>query len=729
MRPIIGMAPALTAIVLVAGLGTPALAAIPAPVAAASRAAAVAPNLAVDALTTTWANKSDAGSAGNPAPTTTADCGEWSGGDGTQVAALNDGSKLWTFSDTYLGAAVARQQFFNNSFIRNSMVRQNGSTLTTITGGTQCANGTTTGAATPITPPAGSPAGDVDWAASSISYGSSLVKFYYRASGLLQQGPQVVEIPQSALESGSTISRATTALDGCLPGAIMWGAATVSYGGYTYIYGGQTGNNTGSGPLYLARTSGDPANQGSWSYYTGGGNFTAPGTGQTCGSLPLAAVGDLKVATEFSVAVVGGALWLVQDDPASGTYPGWAVAHQAAQPWGFTSAASAAAAFFQPGVTTFAGIDDSIPDRYTYAARLLDPAAVTASTPGDLVIAYNINSSAVDPGCVSLLTYDANAYRPRFIDVPAADFTPGLAATRAAASASAAAARRAAGRAGVPPAAGRAGAPPAARRGVPAPPVVSRAVRTAGAAQLAKLRQRAPAAAAYSYNPDAVPAGTTWGATCPSAYAAVGPHLTVTTEPDGSLQLTWPNQGADVWYWVWWQDLTTGSGWQQQTFWALGPNADSWDPARVLGLPFSDTSTIQYHYVPASPAHNGDRFSFWVQAFAAGNGSVTSPDSAATATSAVAASVAAVTGLAGATDSSGHGVTLTWNAVPALPGETVLYDVYYKLATSSTWTELGTPAGSPTVDVTPLSPGTYNFKVAAVNDIGEGPATTTTAST
>jgi hypothetical protein len=104
----------------------------------AQTGATVASNLAVDSLTATWQANSEVGSTGSPQPqpTTTADCGVWTGGDGTQVTQLDNGDYLWTFGDTYLGPAVTRQDFFNNSFIRNSMVVQSGSTFTTVTGGT-----------------------------------------------------------------------------------------------------------------------------------------------------------------------------------------------------------------------------------------------------------------------------------------------------------------------------------------------------------------------------------------------------------------------------------------------------------------------------------------------------------------------------------------------------------------------------------------------------------------
>jgi hypothetical protein len=49
-----------------------------------------------------------------------------------------------------------------------------------------------------------------------------------------------------------------------------------------------------------------------------------------------------------------------------------------------------------------------------------------------------------------------------------------------------------------------------------------------------------------------------------------------------------------------------------------------------------------------------------------------------------------------------------------LPGEQVYYWIYYKLATSSTWTEGTDPTQSTSIDLTPLESGQqYDFKSAA----------------
>ncbi len=253
------------------------------------------------------------------------------------------------------------------------------------------------------------------------------------------------------------------------------------------------------------------------------------------------------------------------------------------------------------------------------------------------------------------------------------------------------------------------------------------ALRALGAAQLkaqrASGRAASSAASTWTYNPDAVPQGNSyWQTSCPTTpFAAVDPNVTFTRNPDGSVDLAWPYQGADVWYWVDWQDQTDNPGvWTRNQFWSEGPNADGWQNLPAAGLTPSDTKFIRLHFVPMS-ANPGDKFIFWIQAFAAGDGSRTSPDSAATPTNPVTPAVPAPTRLTASVDPAGGGVTLNWNAIPTLPGESISYVVGYKPTTSSTWTYLNNFV-TPTADVKPLTNGTtYDFEVAAVNFAGQWP--------
>lgn len=670
--------------------------AVPASAAVAAAQPSVAAGLSVDALTGTWQAQSDLDSTGSPQPlpTTTADCGNWSGADGTQVVGLSNGEDLWTFGDTFLGPAVARQDLFNNGYIHNSMVVQDGSTFTTITGGSGCASGQPYTATAPIT----SPDGDTLWPASSIVYGSDVEKFYYTVnSDLVQQQPEVAEIPQADLESGDTYSAQAAELEGCTANPIMWGAATISSGGYTYIYGSQqyssTGGNTGGdgGELYLARSAGDPSDQDSWEYYTTSG-WSAEGA--SCGGLTLAALGGsdpIEVPTEFSVTSVNGDFWLVDEDPANGDQSGWAVAHEATTPTGFSNDSLDAAVLFDPTQTTFSGIDDNVPGLTSYSVRMLDPSAVTPTQSGDVVIVYQVNDSDVDAGCIPLVDYDANAYRPRFIDVPTSDLATDLSGASSALS--------------EPASPSPAGKP---------------------AMALSRAGSLAAASISWTYDPDAVPSAT-WSSSCPASYSAVDPNITFSQNPDGSVEVSWPNQGPDVWYWFHWQDDTSDPGiWNENEFWTEGPNADGYLVAPPAGAAASTSTTISQLFALPAGTNPGDTFSFWVQAFAAGNGNVISPDSSATAVSYTPTSPSeTVTGLTATAGT--NAVTLNWNAVPApVSGQGVWYSVRYKTPTQSTWTYT-TDYISNTADMSPLAGGQeYEFEVAVTDDETEVAATDAT---
>jgi len=679
-----------------------------------------APGLAVDGLTGTWAGQSDLDSTGSPQPlpTTTSDCGNWSDADGTQVVGLNNGDDLWTFGDTYLGPAVARQDFFNNGSVHNSMVLQDGSSFTTITGGSGCGSSAPTTATAPIT----SPDGSTLWPASSIVYGSDVEKFYYTVnSGLVQQQPEVAEIPQADLESGDTYSAQAAELNGCTVNPIMWGAATISDDGYTYIYGSQqyssTGGDTGGlgGDLYLARTADDPSNQGTWEYYTING-WSAEDV--NCTGLVLAPLGGMEpiqVPTEFSVAVFQDSFWLVDDDPANGDLPRWAVAHEALTPTGFSSDPEAAVPLFQPGVTSFAGISDDYPGAVAYAVRMMEPSAVTATDDAsDAVIAYNVNDSDDDNGCVPLTDYDANAYRPRFIDVPANDFSSPLYASDGAATTAAG---------GTAAGAGQGTEPPAS---VSFSPQRAAPGQVRLAAALSRAGSEAAATTSWTYDPDTVPDsdGVTWSGACPTSYPTItASDITFSQLPDGSVEVSWPDEGPDVWYWFYWQDVTSDPGtWNENEFWTEGPNADGYLPAQQAGATVStgsgglfDLGTIYQVFTLPPGANPGDKFSFWVQAFAAGNGNVTSRDSSADAASYTPTSpsetVSGLTATAG-TDA----VSLTWTAAPAIEGQSIWYSVRYKLTSSSTWTYT-TDYIFAAADMTPLIGGQeYEFEVAVTDD-------------
>ena len=418
--------------------------------------------------------------------------------------------------------------------------------------------------------------------------------------------------------------------------------------------------------------------------------------------------------TAFTVTYVNGDFWLVDEDPTNGDQPGWAVAHEATTPSGFNNDLLDAVTLFDPGQTTFSGIDDSPPGLIHYAVGMLDPAAVG----GGVVIEYNVNDGDVDQGCVSLLNYDANAYRPRFVDVPAGDLTTVLNGASSALS-------QPAGTTASPGTApGSAGKPAAAGAGAPTVSF-SPHVAALGAARLKAVPQAA-ASTTWTYNPDAVPSGATWGSSCPVSYSAVDPHIAINQLADGSVEVSWPNQGPDVWYWFHWQDDTSYPGtWNENEFWTEGPNADGYLIPPPAGALASTSSTVFQIFTLPAETVPGDQFSFWVQAFAAGNGQVISPDTSASAVSY--APISPTEGVTGLTATPGVGsVALTWTAPPApVAGQAVWYSVRYKMTSQSTWSYT-TDYITNTADMTPLIGGQkYEFEVA-VTDL-ETEITTTNA--
>jgi hypothetical protein len=245
-------------------------------------------------------------------------------------------------------------------------------------------------------------------------------------------------------------------------------------------------------------------------------------------------------------------------------------------------------------------------------------------------------------------------------------------------------------------------------------------VAARGEAQLKaapRAGSQAAAAGSWTYSPDTVPGSSgTWSSTCPTSYPAIQPSIKIPQNPDGSVEVSWPYQGPDVWYWFHWQDDTAAPGtWNQNEFWTEGPNADGYLVAPPAGATASTSATVYQVFTLPSETQPGDKFSFWVQAFAAGNGNVVSPNNSANPLNYTPTSPSeTVSGLT-ATPGSGA-VTLKWTAAPApIVGQAIWYSVRYKKSTSSTWTYT-TAYTTNTADMTPLTAGTkYEFEVAVTD--------------
>ncbi|HEY1664872.1 MAG TPA: NucA/NucB deoxyribonuclease domain-containing protein [Trebonia sp.] len=508
-----------------------------------------------------------------------ATCADWSGGDATNSVVLPDGERAWFFSDTYLNSPAARKGLWFTSVIHNSVVIQDsGGIARTITGGNTCKE---TDLSLPFldryaVTPATAPDGGFYWTGDQMLVGSQVIKFYYYGhSSTLPNGgstfaidyPAVASIPASSLEHDS-VATINPVPFSCGTGNIIWGTALLNWDGYVYIYGWRS-TGIGSGGTYLARASAanlavSKAGQApAWQVYDGmSGQNPVWGS---CASTPAALA--INGTTGFSVDAVNGSLWLVQFDYTHGqaNAAGAIGAHPSATPWGFGN--NTVALYTPPtGVVEY-------PYFYQdYEARI-QPGLGAA---GQVVISYNVNTSAVDTGCVSANAHDAAIYRPRFIDVPVSDFKPGEA--RAAPGTTSAASQ-------------------------PVTPAVQTAVQDTPGTGI-------DGSADWFDKP--------LGAACPAISAPRSAPSLSSASFGGILEATWPNMGTDVWYYGWLCDKTehscstegTSGDWvpawptNMGNLWSTVPDA--------LIDPIAATST-------ATHSTGGDTFVFYVRSFGAGN--------------------------------------------------------------------------------------------------------------
>jgi hypothetical protein len=633
-----------------------------------------------------------------------ATCADWSGGDATNSVALPDGDRAWFFSDTFLGSPAARLTLFDASTIHNSIVIQNGSGLAqTITGGNTCEETNTNlsfwdrYAKTPAEAPDAS-SGGFYWTGDQMVDGSNVVKFYYHGDpvpgGLFEiDSPAVATIPVSSLEGGGSVMTISPTEFSCgsVPSDIIWGSALLSWGGYIYVYGWDASGAAGTDNYYLAETTAanlaDPA---TWAIYDGLNSSGQPIWNSCLGDAsPL----NITKGAGISVASINKTLWLIQEDT-TGLAGGPIAAHPSATPWGFTNSRIV---LYNPPEATHA-----YPYYYlTYEARL--QAGLTADSGADVVLSYNVNSTAVDTGCIGADVHDADIYRPRFIDVPIYDFQAEAAvpysSSVTSSQESAVGIENAGGAAFEGDTGSTTGAPLAAM-------------------MRAAIRGGTPAARTAITN-QSIGGVTDWydywaTLTCPKIDAP-GP-LTITAHPDGTVDMSWKTVGTDVWYWGYQCDLTagpcdssTGSGFSKMWggLWAESGSAGA--------LPVTNSEM------------NGDSFEWYIRSFGAGNGNGggNSPTTAPTAVTI--AKPDAPTGLTASNTDQGEAgaVTLSWNTV-TYPSTAVYYTPYYcdtETSSCSTTSDF-TPAAATLLtiaQVLDLSPGVYDFYVTAENLGGTSP--------
>ncbi len=306
----------------------------------------------------------------------------WTGGDTTVSVPLPDGRIAWLFSDTFLGIVNAdHSRPPNTPMIHNSIVVQQGNTLTTLTGGTPNKPEALVGP-----PAAEAPPGDLGyWAYGGTVEGNKLrvIFNHFISSG---DGPLAYQqtgtwlatfsLPGITLDSLTDLHIGTT---------VAWGAEILEDGGYSYVYGIE-----GAGSLkflHIARAR-SGAISGGWEYWTGSGWSTNEAE----------SVRVMSGADGLGVEKIGGSYVMVRHD-ADGFFSPSIVAYFAESPTG--PFADKTQLYTAPEAAPGTG-------NIVYGPHF----HLAAGGPGKLVVSYNVNSLLPDGN-----TNDAHIYRPRFIDV------------------------------------------------------------------------------------------------------------------------------------------------------------------------------------------------------------------------------------------------------------------------------------------------------------------------
>ena len=457
-----------------------------------------------------------------------AGCSQWSGADGMQAIRLDHDRIAWFFSDTFLGPVNAdgTRSPFGTSMIQNSMVVQTTGSdgrnrLNTVTGGGTCGGGTSALSPGPqalLPRPVQKPR-PWYWAADNAIVGNTLVKFYNRFH---YGGPRY--IPE-----GSVIARFDMReLTGNKPPAVMR-PPTSEIPSYTPVPGG-------SPILWGAAVLVDGPN----TYVYG---WETPDVNVQDKRLYLARV-PTRTLADFGTwrFYAGSGTWSTAQAQAQPLQPigaklsvsnGFSVAKLGGRYWLIQHEPDLfdADIVAYPAATPWSSFDvtkrvhlfhapevgrDVAHDfRMIYEARLI-PAL---STRDRLVIGYSVNSAGVSAGCRNLVTYDDKIYRPRFITVPRSVFTTG---------------------------------------------------RTGGQGVSYDPRQVSDAARKYYGQWH-----DTWsGTACPKLKRIV--YIGAQPGEDGSVTLSWPSTGLDVWYHVWVRDRKNGR----------------WGPYRSAGQTFNPSITL-----------------------------------------------------------------------------------------------------------------------------------------
>ncbi len=304
---------------------------------------------------------------------------DWTGADGALSVLLPDGRVVWDFSDTFLGRVNSDnsrppgQPFINNSMI----VQDSGALVQTLHGGTAQSP-------TSLIIPA-----DQDawyWVGDMTVEGDRLRVFVME---FMRTGPGPFDFQWVGNAIASFVLPDLT-LEDVVPthgeNNVMYGAALLEDGGYTYIYGTEDVSGTEK-YLHIARaTSGNVL--GAWEFYTGTGWSSDP----TASARLLRGVGN-----GFGVAKVGNRFALFTMDSLV-PFSAELLMYSSNNPEG--PFANRTHVYSTP---------ESRNGLFTYDAHV-HPEFTDAQ--GRLLVSYDVNTFDV-----SKLLSNVDSYRPRFIRV------------------------------------------------------------------------------------------------------------------------------------------------------------------------------------------------------------------------------------------------------------------------------------------------------------------------
>ena len=218
----------------------------------------------------------------------------WTGGDGTLSIGLPDGRTLWLFGDTFLGhVRPDGTRSTDSPLIRNSLVAQEGTILTTLHGGTTDR---------PVAFLVPATAGAWYWPGDGLVSEELLQVFYHRFRqdrpgmwGWAWDGTVIAEIDLPAL----TLVRVVAVPD---DHGIAYGAALLEADGWVYIFG--TEQRGAIKHLHVARAAPGELNH-AWSFWSGRNWSADPGASRAV----LAGV-----SSQFGVVDTGNGIGLVTMD-------------------------------------------------------------------------------------------------------------------------------------------------------------------------------------------------------------------------------------------------------------------------------------------------------------------------------------------------------------------------------------------------------------------------------